>query len=261
MNDIYEAIVSIKREGRDAALVTIIGTGGSTPRKTDAKMLVKPDGKICGTIGGGNLEFLVMKDALKSIQTGKAKRVSYNLDKGGNAGMICGGETEILIEPIISPPTLYICGGGHIGLALAKIARLLDYRIIVIDDRPEYVTPDRFPEAERCVLHSYNDVFDVIEVNKSGLIVIVTHGHKGDEAALASALKTPAFYIGMIGSKKKVASTFNHLREQGITDAQLSRVHAPIGLEIFGQSPEEIAISIAAEIIAARRAPLPEYPV
>jgi xanthine dehydrogenase accessory factor len=256
MGDIYDEIVAVRNQGQDAALVSVISASGSTPRKTDAKMLVKSDGSILGTIGGGNLELLVTKEALKTIQTGKPKRISYNLAAGGDASMICGGETEILIEPILTFPSLYICGGGHIGLALAKMGKLLNYRVTVIDDRPEYANPARFPEAEQCIVHEYADVFTGLQVDRSSLIAIVTHGHKGDEAALISALNTPALYIGMIGSKKKVASTFAHLREKGISPQQLSRVHAPIGIEIYGQTPEEIAVSIIAEIIAVRRAPV-----
>ena len=255
MVDIYQEILDIKARGEDAALVTIISASGSTPREAGVKMLVRADGSIVGTIGGGNLELMATKEAVKAIQTGKSKRIEHKLTPEGDTGMICGGDTEIFIEPLLSQPNLYICGGGHIGLVLDKIGRLLGYKITVIEDRPEYAGAARFPEAARIVVQSYRDSFAKLNVDQSGYIVIVTHGHKGDEDALASALNTEARYIGMIGSKKKNESVFSHPREKGFTSEQLGKVHAPIGLAIYGQTPEEIAVSIIAEIIAVRRSP------
>jgi xanthine dehydrogenase accessory factor len=255
MVDIYQEIIEMKARGEDAALVTVVSAGGSTPREAGAKMLVKTDGSIVGTIGGGNLELTAAKAALKAIRTGKAEHLKFGLQPGEELGMICGGDVEVFIEPLLSEPNLFICGGGHIGLALDKIGRLLGYKITVIDDRPEYVSAERFPEAQRIIIENYRDSFAKLNVNRSGYIVIVTHGHKGDEDALAGALSTRARYVGMIGSKKKNESVFSHLREKGFTKEQLSKVHAPIGIEIHGQTPEEIAISIIAEIISVRKGP------
>ncbi len=255
MTDIYQEIIEIKNNGIDAALVTIISSEGSTPRETGAKMLVKNDGSIIGSIGGGSLEWSAKNEALRVIRTGKSKRMNYSLQPGEDADMICGGDVEIFIEPIMCPPSLYICGGGHIGLALTKIGRLCGFRVIVIDDRPEYASKERFPEADRTVVSAYEDLFRVVKVDQSGYIVIVTHGHKGDEVALAGALRTPARYIGMIGSRKKIASVYDRLVEKGISREALNRVHSPIGLNIYAQTPEEIAVSIMAEIIAIRREP------
>jgi len=257
MVDIYQEIVALKDRGEDAALVTVVSAGGSTPREAGAKMLVKTDGSIVGTIGGGNLELVAIKEALKAIRTGKSNRLDYGLQPGEELGMICGGDVEIFIEPLLAEPTLYICGGGHIGLALAKMGRLLGFKITVIDDRPEYANTGRFPEAEQTRVSDYDKAFSGLNIDRSGYIIIVTHGHKGDTAALASALGTQARYIGMIGSKKKVASCYEQLREKGFAREQLDKVHAPIGLEIYSQTPEEIAVSIMAEIIAVRRGPSP----
>jgi xanthine dehydrogenase accessory factor len=218
-------------------------------------MLVKADGSILGTIGGGNLEFLAIKEALRAIQTGKSKHMDYSLKPGGDTGMICGGGAKVFIEPILSLPSLYICGGGHIGLVLAKIGKLLGFRVIVIDDRPEYANAERFPDADQTIVSEYKDVFANVNVGRSGYIVIVTHGHKGDEVVLAGALGTSARYTGMIGSKKKVEATYARLRKKGFSQEQLSGVHSPIGLKIYAQTPEEIAISIMSEIIAVRRTP------
>lgn len=253
MTDIYQEIIEVKKNGIDAALVTIISAEGSTPRETGAKMLVKDDGSIVGSIGGGSLELLTKNEALMAIRTGKSKRMNYSLQPDEDAEMICGGDVEIFIEPILPPPSLYICGGGHIGLALTKIGKLCGFRVIVIDDRPEYASKERFPEADQTVVSAYEDVFSVVKVGQSDYIVIVTHGHKGDEVALAGALRTPARYIGMIGSRKKIASVYDRLVKKGISCEALNRVHSPIGLNICAQTPEEIAVSIMAEVITIRR--------
>jgi xanthine dehydrogenase accessory factor len=255
MADIYQEILENKNKGEDAALVTIISTAGSTPREVGAKMLVKADGTVVGTVGGGSLEFLATNEAIKAIQTGKSKRIDYSLQPGGDTDMTCGGDAEIFIEPILSLPSLYIFGGGHIGLALTKMGKLCGFKVIVIDDRPEYANAERFPEADRTVVSEYKDAFAAVKVDRSGYIVIVTHGHKGDAVALEGALATSAPYIGMIGSKKKVAATYNRLVEKGIPREELNRVHSPIGLDIYAQTPEEIAVSIMAEIISIRRGP------
>ena len=255
MTDIYREIIEVRSKGEDAALVTIVSAGGSTPREEGTKMLVKTDGSIVGTIGGGNLEDIATKEALKVIQSGKPKRLHYGLQVGGETGMICGGDVEIFIEPILSIPTIYIFGGGHIGLTLAKIGKLLGFGIVVIDDRAEFANAERFPEAEETIVDDFGKVFSKLKIDQSGYIVIVTHGHKGDEVSLEGALGTKARYIGMIGSKSKNQTIFSHLLAKGIPQEQLDRVHAPIGLEIYSQTPEEIAVSIMAEIIKVRRSP------
>ncbi len=170
------------------------------------------------------------------------------MDTGGKGR----DDTRVSSGPISSSPSLFICGGGHIGQVLAGIGKILGFKIIVIDNRPEYASTERFPGADRCLVSEYTGVFDKIPVDRSGHIVIVTHGHRGDEAALTSALHTEANYIGMIGSRKKVAIIFTHLLEKGIPQERIDRVHAPIGLPIDALTPSEIAISILAEIIAVR---------
>ena len=255
MTDIYQEIMDLKSRGEDAALATIVSSGGSAPRKEGAKMLVKADGSTIGTIGGGAVELIVTREALKAIQTGKAKRLEYSLAEGGEPGMICGGNVEVFVEPLLSTPSLYILGGGHIGLVLANIGKIAGFKIIVIDNRPEYASAARFPEADQTIVAEYSEVFEKLAIDSSSYIVIITHGHKGDEASLAEALGTKAKYIGMIGSKKKNAAVFEHLVKKGFPREQLEKVHAPIGLSIYAQTPEEIAISIMAEIIAVRRAP------
>jgi xanthine dehydrogenase accessory factor len=255
MIDIYQQIVELGSKGEDAALVTIVSVVGSTPREEGAKMLVKADGSIVGTIGGGNLDNVATKEALEAIRSGKAKRLDCSLQVGRETEMICGGEVELFIEPILSNPTIYIFGGGHIGLALAKIGNLTGFKIVVIDDRPEFANHERFPEAEETIVDDFEKVFSKLKIDRSSYIVITTHGHKGDEAALEGALGTKARYIGMIGSKNKIEAVYSHLREKGFSQEQLDCVHSPIGLRIRAQTPEEIAVSILAEIIAVRRTP------
>jgi xanthine dehydrogenase accessory factor len=255
MNDIYQEIVRVKAEGEEAALVTVVSTAGSTPREEGAKMLVKPDGSILGTIGGGSLEAQVIEEAVRVIkQQGKPKRLHFALtaEEADEAGMVCGGELEVFIEPILSPPTLYLFGGGHISLSLAKMGKLLGFKIAVIDDRAEFTTPDRFPEADILLAEDFTRAFPKLKIDKSSYLVIVTRGHQHDELVLEWAVGTQAKYIGMIGSKTKTEAIFSHLLAKGISKEQLDRVHAPIGLKINAQTPEEIAVSILAEVIKVR---------
>jgi xanthine dehydrogenase accessory factor len=257
MSDIYQEIVRIKAEGEEAALVTIVSTSGSTPREEGAKMLVKPDGSILGTIGGGSLEAQVIEEAVKVIKQGKPKRLHFALTakEADEVGMICGGELEVFIEPILISPTLYLFGGGHISLPLAKMGKLLGFKVALIDDRAEFANPDRFPEADILLAEDFTKSFPKLRIGKSSYIVIVTRGHQHDELVLEWAVGTPAKYIGMIGSKTKVETIFSHLLAKGISRKQLGRVHAPIGLKIDAQTPEEIAVSILAEVIKVRRSP------
>jgi xanthine dehydrogenase accessory factor len=255
MADIYQEIVRIKEESGEAALVTIVSATGSTPREEGAKMLVKPDGTIVGTIGGGSLEAQVIEEAVKVIKLGKPKRIHMSLTarEAEEAGMICGGELEVFIEPILTAPNLYIFGGGHISLPLAQIGKLIGFRITVIDDRAEFASAERFPEAETVLAEDFAKAFPELKIDRLSYIVIVTRGHQHDELVLGWAVGTPAKYIGMIGSKTKVKTIYSHLLAKGVSKEKLNSVHSPIGLEIEAQTPEEIAVSILAEIIKVRR--------
>ncbi len=257
MTDIYQEIVRIKAEGEEAALVTIVSATGSTPREEGAKMLVRADGSILGTIGGGSLEARLIKEAIKVIAQGKPKQLRTGLTaKEMEAdGMLCGGEVEVFIEPIMTPPTLYVFGGGHISLSLARMSKLLGFKFAVIDDRPDFANADRFPEADTIIAEDFAKSFPKLKVDKSSYIVIVTRNHQYDDIVLEWAVGTKAKYIGMIGSQNKNKAIFSHLLTKGITKKQLDRVHAPIGVEINAQTPEEIAISILAEIVKVRRSP------
>jgi xanthine dehydrogenase accessory factor len=255
MADIYQEIVRIKEKGEEAALVTIVSATGSTPREEGAKMLVRPDGTIIGTIGGGNLEAQVINEAVGVIKQGKPKRLHMNLTakEAEETGMICGGDLEVFIEPILTAPTMYIFGGGHISLPLAQIGKLLGFKIAIIDDRAEFASTKRFPEAEMVLAGDFSKAFSKLKIDKTSYIVIVTRGHQNDELVLEWAVGTPAQYIGMIGSQTKVKTVFSHLLAKGVSKGRLDSVYSPIGLEIGAQTPEEIAVSILAEIIKVRR--------
>jgi xanthine dehydrogenase accessory factor len=255
MADIYQEIVRIRAEGEEAALVTIVSASGSTPREEGAKMLVRADGSILGTIGGGSLEAQIIKEAIKVIGQGKPKQLHTSLTakEVEDKGMLCGGELEVFIEPILTPPTLYIFGGGHIALALAKMGKLLGFKIVVIDNRAEFANADRFPEADAILAEDFSKAFPKLKIDKSSYIVIITHNHQYDDIVLEWAVGTKAKYIGMIGSQRKNKAIFSHLSAKGIAKEKLASVHAPIGLEISAQTPEEIAVSILAEVVKVRR--------
>ena len=255
MEDIFQEIVRIRSEGQGAVLATVISAKGSTPRETGAKMLIRSDGTVLGSIGGGSLEAQVCKEALKVM--GKSKSMLLRFDLSGKEvaedGMICGGNMEVFVEPILPEPCLLIFGGGHISLFLSKLGKMVGFKVVIIDDRSEFANRERFPEADEVIARDFPAAFPHLTTNRASYIAIVTRGHLHDETVLEWAAKTDAAYIGMIGSRKKNQAVFSHLQAKGITDKRLKEVHAPIGLNINANTPEEIAVSIVAEIIKARR--------
>ncbi len=255
MEDIYEEIARIRREGDVAALATIVWVKGSTPRAEGSKMLVRSDGSILGSVGGGCLEADVWQAAMKVIEDGTPKALDFDLTGREDTpeGLICGGTMQVFVEPIISQPTVYLFGAGHISFAVSKIAKMASFRVAVIDDRPAYANAERFPDADDFYVEDPAAMVPELKLNKASYLVIACRGHLEDQQVLEQALKTPAGYIGMIGSKKKVKTVFSNLKSDGIPQEQLDRVHAPIGLPIATEIPEEIAVSIMAEIIDCRR--------
>jgi xanthine dehydrogenase accessory factor len=254
MDDIFEAIASLRRRGEKAVLATIVSTRGSAPRKESSKMLVLANGKIIGTIGGGAIEHQAYQEALKVIDGNESKLAHFELTTAdaSKEGMTCGGMVDVFLEPIKPLPTLFIFGGGHISFFLARIGKMVDFQIIIIDDRPEFANAERFPEADKTITEDMASVKEQLNINSSSYIVIVTRGHQNDEKVLEWAVTTPAAYIGMIGSKRKIHVAFEYLKTKGITQEQLDRVHSPIGLSIGAETPEEIAVAIIAEIIQVR---------
>ena len=255
MEEIFEEITRIQSRGGSAALGTVVQVKGSTPREVGSKILIKHDGSVLGSLGGGTLEATICREAITVLREGKAKMLHFDLtgEEAEADQMICGGEMDIFIEPILPQPVLYIFGAGHISRSLSKIAKMIGFRIIVIDDRTEFANPERFPEADEILAEDFSTVLPRLKINTSSCLAIVTRGHQFDEKVLEWALTTDARYIGMVGSKKKNEVIFTHLRSKGISNEMLERVHAPIGLDIGAETPEEIAVSIMAEIIKNRR--------
>ena len=254
MDDIYEAIARLRRRGEKAVLATIVSTRGSTPRKESAKMLVQANGKIIGTVGGGSIEHQVYQEALQLIEGNESRLAHYELTNAdaSKEGMTCGGIVDVFLEPIKPLPALIIFGGGHISFFLARIGKMVDFRVTIIDDRSEFANAERFPEADETIAEDLTSVMKRLVINSSSYIVIVTRGHQDDTSVLEWAVTTPAAYIGMIGSKRKIHMAFEFLKTKGITQEQLDRVHSPIGLPIGAETPEEIAVAIMAEIIQIR---------
>jgi xanthine dehydrogenase accessory factor len=253
--DIYEEIIRIRKEGRKAALATIINVRGSIPSFESAKMLVRDDGSIVGTIGGGCVEAEVWQAAKEIMQTEKPQTLTFNLNNNPkyDSGLVCGGTLEIFIEPVMPVSTLYIFGAGHIAWSLYKVARIAGFEIVVVDDRETYANRERFPEARDVYADEYEQVMAQLAPTESSYIVIVTRGHRDDMRVLRWAAETPARYIGMIGSQRKVIAIYKELEKEGVAAEKLARVYAPVGIDIGAITPEEIAVAIVAELIAIRR--------
>jgi xanthine dehydrogenase accessory factor len=252
--DLFEEIVKMRREGRRGALATIVHTNGSIPSYESSRMLVRDDGSIAGTIGGGCVEADVWAAAKDVIASEMPRKMTFNLNNEAayDSGLICGGTLEIFVEPILPQPKLYLFGGGHVSTALARVAHLAGFAIGVIDDRASFANTERFPMSSE-IFTSYEDAFAKLKPNAMTYLAIITRGHKDDMRVLEWAVGTDARYIGMIGSKRKVISVYKALEKLGIPMEKFERVHAPVGLEIGALTPEEIAVSVTAELIAIRR--------
>ena len=252
--DLFEEVVKMRREGRRGALATIVHTNGSIPSYESSRMLVRDDGTIAGTIGGGCVEADVWAAAKEVMQKEAPRKMVFNLNNEASYdnGLICGGTVEVFVEPILPQPTLYLFGGGHVSTAVAKAASAAGFAVGVVDDREAFANVQRFPMAQE-VYVGYEEAFEKIRPNASTYLVIVTRGHKDDMSVLAWAVRTEARYVGMIGSKRKVLSVYKALETEGYRAEEFERVFAPMGLEIGALSPEEIAVSIVAELIAVRR--------
>jgi xanthine dehydrogenase accessory factor len=241
-------------EGTPFALATIVESLGSTPRKVGAKMLVLPDGSILGTVGGGKVELQVIADAREALKRGTSRTVKYELRFEGEhaLGMACGGEALVFLEVHRPKDKLLIIGAGHIGQKLTPMAKLLDFHVTVLDSREEFVTRERLPEADSLVVGHPAKTSELVPVDESTHVVIVTHGHMHDKDALRSVAGSPARFIGMIGSRRKVKTVLSELEEEGVPTEALARVRAPIGLDLGGHTPGEVSVSILAQIIAER---------
>ncbi len=255
--DLYDEIVRLRNLGQKCAVATIVQVNGSIPSFESAKILVREDGSFMGTVGGGCVEAEVWNAAREVIETEKPRHLSFSLgqDAAYDEGLICGGQLNIFVEPVIPQPRAFIFGGGHVSKSISKIATIAGFSTIIVDNREAFANKERFPEAEATYAEEYEDAFPKLPVNSSSYLIIVTRGHRDDMRVLRWAVNTPAKYIAMIGSKRKTIAVVHELEKEGLPREAFDKVFAPMGLEIGAEMPEEIAISVVAEMIAVRRAP------
>lgn len=252
-NDIYIALSKIKEDNQPAALCTVTKSEGSTPRHVGSKMLVYPDGQFIGTVGGGDLENRVIKAALQSLENGKAQTLFYTMadPSRGDPG-VCGGQVEVFVEPIFPPPTLVVIGAGHVGKAVVHLAKWLGFRVAVSDDRKEFCNPEATPGADEYYPVEMGKLAEAMKITKQTYLVVTSRGSGVDVAGLPSLLESEAEYIGVIGSKRRWSVTAKALKEKGVKEELINKVRSPMGIELQAETPEEIAVSIMAEVLMAR---------
>jgi len=257
--DVFDELVRLRQRGVPCALATVVRTAGSTPRKSAARMVVLADGTVVGTIGGGRVEKEVIDATVALLGEGAAARpklLRYHLTH--ELAMCCGGEMEVFVEPLVPEPPLVVCGGGHVAKALVPLARSVGFAPILVEDLEELGTAERFPDAVQII-----DSFDVrdwkgVPLDERTYAVVVTRDHAQDQALLEALIGKDLAYLGMIGSKRKVEMFKQRLTLKGIDPSRFAALHAPVGLEIGAQTPEEIAVAIVAELIQVRAARRPK---
>jgi xanthine dehydrogenase accessory factor len=251
---IYRALVELEEKNEPGALCTIVRSQGSTPRRSTSKMLVYADGRISGTVGGGELENRVIQEALEVIQSGQARLLEYSMTdpQRGDPG-VCGGQLEVYVEPILPKPILMLVGAGHVGKAVVHLAKWLGFYVVVNDDRAEFCNPEALPGADEYQPVPMEELPGHTRITPWTYLVLTTRGSNVDVRGLPALLDTPAAYIGVIGSRRRWAVTRKTLLEAGVSEAALDRVRSPMGLELNAETPEEIAVSIMAEIIMLRQ--------
>jgi xanthine dehydrogenase accessory factor len=252
--EVFAAVAKALDQGEPAALVTIVSTMGSTPQRVGAKMLVFGDGRMVGTIGGGCYENDAFWKAREAITNRRPQLVHYELsdDFAQETGLICGGTMDVYIEPIEPSPELFIVGAGHVGFHLARIAHEVGFRVHVVDDREKFANPERFPGAAEVVTEDIPAWIERSQLPPHAYVVVVTRGHTNDLDALRALAPRDLRYLGLIGSRAKVARIYDALVGEQMSPALLKQVHAPIGLDIGAVTPQEIAVSILAELIAVK---------
>jgi xanthine dehydrogenase accessory factor len=258
--EVFAALAEALDHGEEVALVTIVSSTGSTPQRVGAKMLVYADGRTVGTIGGGCYENDAFWKAREAIKARKPANVKYELtdDIAEESGLICGGQMEVFIEPVEASPEVFIFGAGHVGYQLARLAHETGFRVTVVDDREKFASADRFPEGIRAIVEDIPVWLETNQLPPTAYAVIVTRGHKHDFDALRLLAPAGLRYVGLIGSRAKVKRIYDALRAEGMTADALERIHAPIGLDIGAITPQEIAVSILAELIAVKHGKLTE---
>ncbi|MCZ2127175.1 MAG: XdhC family protein [Anaerolineales bacterium] len=253
MTSIYQALAEVEKNNQTAALCTVTQSKGSTPRHVGSKMLVYPDGKFVGSVGGGDLEHRVLDEAWIAMSDGEARYLHYNMSSPsrGDPG-ICGGQVEVFVEPILPAPTLIVVGAGHVGKALVHLAKWLGFYVVVSDDRAEFCSPEETPGADEYHPVPMEKLAESFNITKRAFIALTSRGSAIDALGLPSLLESPAAYIGVIGSKRRWLATVKELKKKGVDEKVIAKVHSPIGLELQAETPQEIALSIMAEILMIR---------
>jgi xanthine dehydrogenase accessory factor len=260
MESHFETIIDLKKSGEPAALAIIVRAEGSTPRRVGAKMVVLKDGKTVGTLGGGDLEKRVIEEAVDAIQQGQPRIASFTLDiEKGKLDMMCGGKLDVYIEPIVPDAKLIIFGAGHITRSLVPLMKLAGFQASVVEDSPDLLQKDKFPEIGNLVLTDMEQFARDLPSDPRTYIVLLSRGFSRDKAILTQLIQKDFKYIGMIGSLRKIEAMRRNLQQEGIPEEAFFKLRAPIGLDIGAETPEEIAISVAAEIIAAKKEKLALY--
>ena len=258
--NVLKHITDQMAENRPAALVTVIEAAGSTPGKTGTMMAVLEDGTTVGTVGGGKLEGEIIKSARECLETGENRLLKYHLkDDEKGIGMQCGGDAQVFVKVFQPRQQLVLAGGGHIALSLYRLGLMMGFRVTVVEDREEFASRERFPEAENLLVGDMGKRLEELPLGADSYVVIVSRGHQMDELALRAVLDRPIPYVGMIGSRTKIANTIKSLRDTGVDEELIQKVYMPIGLDLGGQKPEEIAVSIMAEILAVKYGTTPSH--
>lgn len=257
---VFRAAADALRERRAFALCSVVKTKGSAPQQTGARMVVWPDGTIVGTIGGGRIEWTVIQEAQKRLsEGGRSELLDVDLTE---LGMSCGGRMSVFLDVLLPRERVLVFGAGHVGRAVAEVAAGLAFHVVVVDDRAEWADPAAFPAGVEVVARPFADFLDEYEgtepqAKSDDYAVVVTRGHQHDEAVLRRLVSGNLRYLGMMGSKRKVAGMMKRLREDGVPEADLAQVDAPIGLAIGAVTPAELAISICGALVARRRSAPP----
>lgn len=252
--NIHQRLAELQAQGLPVALCTVTQTSGSVPRRAGSKMLVLPDGRIEGSIGGGEMEGRIIAEALEALADGEPRILNYTLNDpaSGDPG-VCGGTVEVFVEAIKAEATLLVVGAGHIGKAVAHLAHWLGFRVEVSDDRPELCTPENVPEAQAFHPIALEKLAASANITNQTYVVLSTRNMGVDIAGLPALLESPASYIGVIGSKRRWAEARKKLEENGVDKKKLDKVLSPMGLELNAETPEEIALSILSQIVMLRR--------
>ena len=250
---VFRELEQARVRGESVALVTILETRGSTPQKAGAKMVVGRDGRLRGTVGGGCVESEILQRARRILESRECVVETYDFDADEEEnGLICGGSMKVFIEPIIPAPRVYVIGAGHVAMPVSQIAKIAGFEVVVLDDRVKYANRERFPDADVVEAGPIPELAERFQYGDNAYVVIVTRGHKEDAEALRVFIDKDVAYLGLIGSVTKIDKIVSRLVRDGVSEERLGRVHSPIGLDLGGAAPGEIALSIVAELVQVR---------